>query len=158
MNRLSAWLCLAVLIFTCHVVEAAALGERASDISVQAKAGTSSNLKVSTAAKTASLGAAYTVRETVSEIRTLKEYMTADGTTFAISWTGVSAPNFSEIFGVYYSEFKTVRDSRTTRSRRVMALQTSNIVVNSVSLGDTMTGIAYVPKLLPAGLIAEDLK
>jgi len=158
MSHLSAWLCSATLVFGSSIAHAAALGEKIAEVAVQAKTTTTALSNVKISAKTSSLGASYSVRETVSTLRTLKEYVTADGLTFAISWSGVSAPDFSEIFGKYYSDFKQVRDSRKVRSRKVLELKTSDLVVNSISTGSEMTGIAYVPSLFPAGLVAEDLK
>lgn len=164
MRLLSAWLCLAKIVFVSgvflgEVAQAAGLGDSVATVSSYAKVTASNdNLKIS--AKTSSLGATYSVRETTDDLRKLKEFVTGDGVIFAISWEGVGAPNFSEIFGKYYDDFKKERDSslRQRKNRKALSLKTSDIVVNSFGQGAFMSGSAYVTSLFPPGLAPEDLK
>ncbi|HEX7674020.1 MAG TPA: DUF2844 domain-containing protein [Bdellovibrio sp.] len=140
---------------------ATGLGRKINDVTVQSKAEASSSQKMKITAKTSSLGAAYSVREITTSARTVREFVNADGVVFAVAWVGEGRPDFTDVFGDYYSKYKTaLAQSRLTqpRVRNHLAINTSDIVVKNSAMGSMMKGFAYIPNLLPSGVAAEDLK
>ncbi len=160
MSHLSAWFYAAAFVLVGHVAQAAALGENIASVSAQAKATVSANnntMKVS--AKTSSLGASYSTREIFDGVRTVTEYVNAEGVVFAVRWKGLGLPDLSEIFGKYYEDFRTeVRSKWGPKNRRSASIQTADLVYSNYSHGSSMSGFAYLVKLLPAGIAPGDLK
>ncbi|MGZ3774319.1 MAG: DUF2844 domain-containing protein [Pseudobdellovibrionaceae bacterium] len=139
-----------------NITLATPLGKNVNDSSAKAKVSTQS-LKV--ISKVSSLGAAYSIRETTDDIRTLKEFVREDGVVFAVSWQGLGRPDFSEIFGDYYSEYsRELKSQMKGRHRNRMQVNASGIVVTNSGHGSFMQGLAYIPNLLPVGMAPGDLK
>lgn len=154
-----------ILLLNCFLLEsshAGALGEKFSPVVSQSKMAANNVTAISKVqSMNSSLGAPYSVNEVTSESRTVKEFINANGLIFAITWKGQGRPDFSQIFGVYYSEFKFERQAEkllAARSRNHLEVKGENLVVSSFGHGNILMGIAYLPKFMPAGLTAEDLR
>jgi hypothetical protein len=110
-------------------------------------------------AQTSSLGSTYSVKTVISDVRTMKEYLNSDGVVFAVSWSGLGAPNFAELFGSYYTEYQAQVKARIPgRSRNRLHVEGASLVVSNLGHGSSMIGLAYVPSLLPPGVVPEDLQ
>src|SRR5271156_1611294 len=65
-------------------------------------------LREQTPASSATSNPAYTVEQisTPSGV-TVNEYLSPDGTVFAVSWRGPGPPDLSQLFGSYFAEYQT---------------------------------------------------
>ncbi len=100
----------------------------------------------------------YTVHEITLDGTTLKEYADLAGLVFAVSWQGIKTPDFSVIFGSYYSEYKTEREKiAPERGKRIMNTKAPNIVVSSGGHMRNLHGFAYLPALVPKGVSLDSL-
>jgi hypothetical protein len=143
-----------ILIITLFVSQAAtaALGDRESVIS-------SDQVRLKAASHSKSTVSGVNVHEMVSPIRTVKEFVNADGLVFAVSWKGIKPPNLSVVLGSYYQEFATENAKRARAvTRQPTEVQTPNIIVRKGGHMRALTGKAYVKALLPAGFNVGDLK
>ncbi|QDK37458.1 DUF2844 domain-containing protein [Bdellovibrio sp. NC01] len=140
--------------------QAAALGENiSSNSSLQAKVSAQSTSNMKTSSKTSSLGASYTVREITEDVRVIKEYVNSSGVVFAVSWSGTGLPDLAATFGSYYAAYKEKVAAKTpNRNRRIATVETADLVFSNMTVGASMKGMAYISKLLPAGLAPEDLQ
>jgi Protein of unknown function (DUF2844) len=92
---------------------------------------------------------------------TIKEFVSLNGTVFAITWRGTGAPDLSLLLGSYFDEYRdglTALKRRTPRTRRPMMLKTAHLVVERVGHSRGMWGRAFIPALLPATISLGDIQ
>ncbi|MGZ3697718.1 MAG: DUF2844 domain-containing protein [Bdellovibrionota bacterium] len=103
----------------------------------------------------------YSIHElTLPEGQTVREYVDASGTVFAVTWQGATQPDLSLLPGDHFQEFQNAqsaepppgprRPSATTRSGNL-------VVVRSGHMRD-LRGKAYLETELPRNLRAKDLR
>ena len=89
----------------------------------------------------------------------VKEFTRADGLVFAVVWRAPGRPDLRQILG---DNFNTVQADNVGRSgrhvRRPIAVNRSNLVVQSGGHSGASWGAALIPQLQPAGFSASDLK
>ena len=97
----------------------------------------------------------YTVHETLSPTgTTVREYVGADGIVFGISWEGQFPPDFRQLLGNYFGQYRNAVQT-TTRARKArgrMAINQAGFVVRTAAHTRWFSGVAYAPNLLPAGV------
>jgi hypothetical protein len=102
--------------------------------------------------------AGYTVHEIQTPSQTVvREYVSASGKVFAVSWTGPVLPDFRQTLGQYFDEYRNGASSPRV-GRRHFTLQGSDLVVNSNGHMRAFYGSAYIPSLLPPNFSAADIK
>jgi hypothetical protein len=129
----------------------------------------STKLKASKAVTSSQVAASassesYTVHEIQANSMVIKEFVSAGGVVFALTWEGARSPDLQVLLGNYHAAYKTAYDSiRTTRThrgqdRRHVVINTDSLVVNRSGRTPHLKGVAYDPKLLPSGFDLEALK
>lgn len=106
------------------------------------------------------MGAVGSAQEVQLESGTvLTEYLTLDGTVFAIRWSGPVLPDLSFFLGSSYSDFKLENDRvRTSGNRSApVHMRLDSLVVNSSGRMKSFVGHAYVPSLVPLGVSIKDI-
>jgi hypothetical protein len=131
-------------------IASATLGETATSVrgdTVRLKA----SLRVTSAAT-------YTTHELTLPTGTIvREYLSAGGTVFAVSWRGPFKPDLPALLGKYFDTYASApRSAGSSRSR--LAIDQGNLVVRAGGHQRAFVGLAYVPQLMPQGLSATDLK
>jgi len=88
---------------------------------------------------------------------TVREYVTPAGTVFAVSWQGPSLPDLRQLLGRYFTQYsREVKRHRDGRGPRASAQP--GLVVQSGGHIRSFFGRAYVPQLLPQGVLAEEIQ
>ena len=106
----------------------------------------------------ASSNPAYTVEQISTPAGvTVNEYLSPNGTVFAVSWRGPRPPDLSQLLGSYFAEYQTAAASAHAQ-RRPSFIQSENLVVETGGHMRDLRGRAYVPALLPPGLSADDIQ
>jgi hypothetical protein len=147
----SGWLAAGVLAsqLVCHCAFAT-LGEDVTSVEndrVQMKA----QLRTSAVA-------GYTVHEIQAPTNTVvREYISAAGKVFAVSWHGPLLPDFQQTFGKYFDQYNSAASSPRV-GRRHLSIEQTDFVVNSNGRMRAFHGYAYVPSLLPANFSVSDIK
>jgi hypothetical protein len=80
----------------------------------------------------------------------IRQYVSPAGAVFAVTWHGHRMPNVQEILG-NYAEQLAHRD-RITGGRHNMALTGTDFMMRATGHGQTFSGRAWVPSLVPAGV------
>ena len=102
--------------------------------------------------------AGYTVQEVQTPTNTLvREYVSAAGKVFAVSWNGPLQPDFQQLFGKYFTTYKSGVGSPRV-GRRQMTVEGTDLVVHSSGHMRAFHGIAYVPSLLPLNFSVADIQ
>ena len=97
----------------------------------------------------------------VHEIQTsagivIREYASAQGQVFAVSWQGPGIPDLRQMLGSYYSEFAQAR-SEPHYNHHHLTVRTAGVVVESSGRTRTFFGRAWAPALLPQNFSLKDI-
>lgn len=102
--------------------------------------------------------AGYTVHEIQTPNSTIvREYISASGKVFAVSWHGPLLPDFRQTFGRYFDQYLSAASAPRVGHRHLTSRQT-DFVLNSNGRMRAFYGTAYVPSLLPTNFSAGDIK
>ena len=104
---------------------------------------------------------AYTIHELTSPLGiVVREYVSASGRVFAVSWQGPFQPDMRQILGSYFSQYsvaaKKQRDNQIRRSP--LDIHEPSLVLKSMGHMRAYFGLAYDPRLLPPGVNADELR
>ena len=86
----------------------------------------------------------------------VKEYLSANGQVFAVSWRGPLLPYFELILGKHIKEYRDAFNSNSGRGPLVY--RQPELIIESAGHIRAFSGRAYIPPLLPQGLRPEDIK
>jgi len=128
----------------------AALGDTVASVEVD-------RVQMKAALKT-SQTALYTVHEMQTPSgTTVREFVSPAGVVFAVTWQGPSMPDLRQALGAYFPIYQTAPPTgRFGHSHR--AVERPDLVVRSGGHLRSFFGLAYVPRLVPAGVAADQLK
>lgn len=107
--------------------------------------------------------AGYSVEEiTAGSGTVVREYVSASGVVFAVSWYGPAMPNLRQTFGSYFSQFQSAVAAQRARGiahrgHSHLEVRTSSLVVHAGGHMREYFGVAYVPALMPQNLTISDL-
>jgi len=87
----------------------------------------------------------------------VREYLTADGKVFAVSWQGPFIPDLKQMLGAYYSRYAQAASSQHAGGRRHLRIAQPGLVVESNGRMRAFYGRAWDPALLPANFTAADI-
>jgi hypothetical protein len=79
----------------------------------------------------------------------VREYLTADGKVFALSWRGPRIPDLRQLLGPYYDRFAQGAAEPHIASRRHLEIKQPGLVVESHGRMGAFYGRAWDPQLLP---------
>ncbi|MBE0626814.1 MAG: DUF2844 domain-containing protein [Burkholderiales bacterium] len=104
-------------------------------------------------------GTDYLVRETTLAAGTrVREYVSAGGMVFALTWNGPMLPDLKALLGKYFDAM-TAESARAPRAGRGrLVVNQPEVVINSGGHMRAFEGSAWIPAQLPAGFSAEDLR
>ena len=87
---------------------------------------------------------------------TVREYVSRQGTVFAVTWAGGTTPDLEQLLGDSYSRY--LAQARTHRNgHHVVSINTPDLVASVVRLQRSSIGHVHLPALVPAGVAAADL-
>lgn len=79
----------------------------------------------------------------------VREYLTADGRVFAVSWKGPTIPDLRQLLGSYYERFAQATSVPHPGRRRELRIEQPGLVVQSAGRMRNFYGRAWDPQLLP---------
>jgi Protein of unknown function (DUF2844) len=104
-------------------------------------------------------GAAYTVHEiTAAGGSVVREYISPQGKVFAVSWHGPVLPDFQQLLGDYYADFRQGVQSRERRIRGPVVVEKPGVVIQSAGHMRNFMGRAYLTNQLPQGVSAQTIE
>jgi hypothetical protein len=97
----------------------------------------------------------------VHEIQTsagivIREYVSAQGQVFAVSWRGPGIPDLRQMLGSYYGEFVQAT-SEPHYNHHHLSVRTAGVVVESSGRTRAFFGRAWAPALLPQNFSLKDI-
>jgi hypothetical protein len=90
----------------------------------------------------------------------VREYLSAKGTVFGVTWRGPFRPNLQQLLGAYFDEFqRAAQDAKSRRTGRgPLIIDGPNVVVHMSGRSRAFFGRAYVPGLMPSGSSVADIQ
>lgn len=85
----------------------------------------------------------------------IREYVSAAGKVFGVSWQGPFIPNMQQLLGSYYTYLQQYAQAQTGRHGGPLIIQMPDFVFWSGGHMRWRRGRAYIPSLLPANLSPE---
>lgn len=93
------------------------------------------------------------------DVVTIKEFLDASGTVYAVRWEGPRPPDLNVLLGRYFPEYSVaVVTTRTRMARRRLMADSSNLHISQFGRPGQLFGIVYLKNRLPDGINPEDLK
>ncbi len=129
----------------------AALGEQEASVEADGKA-----LAMRRQAPTAR-GGGVAVHELRGPTQAVREFADANGTVFAVAWSGTAAPDLPRLLGAYHPEYRDAA-SRRPALRGPRRVESANVVVETWGRGRALHGRAWVPSLVPPGANLDDVQ
>ncbi len=90
----------------------------------------------------------------------VREYVSLSGNVFGVAWQGRSHPDLRQVLGANYDRFvQAVQAQRAQRhGHGPLLIQQPGLVVQMGGHMRSLTGRAYLPQSLPAGVRAEEIR
>lgn len=115
-------------------------------------------LAAQTHAKSTGLAAYTDVEKKLESGTVVHEYADANGTVFAVSWSGPYQPDLKEILGTHFQAMVEQAKKSPRGSRSQFKLNQSDLVIVSGGHMGAFEGRAWLPPKLPAGFNPGDIK
>lgn len=107
----------------------------------------------------------YAVHEIQSSAGTVvREYVASTGESagkvFAVAWQGPYKPDMRQLLGSYFEQYaQAAKAQRNTRMRRgPLLIEEPGLTVQMSGHPRSFSGSAYLPHMLPQGVLAEDIR
>ena len=100
---------------------------------------------------------AYSVHEIQASGLLVREFVSASGKVFALSWQGPGVPDLQQMLGSYYTGFALAATGAPHYDHHHLNIQTPEVVVQSRGHTRSFNGRAWAPALLPQGFSLSDL-
>jgi hypothetical protein len=88
----------------------------------------------------------------------VREYVSAEGRVFGISWQGPTIPDLRSLLGEHFDASQAALKSRPRRRRATTSIHTAEIVVEMSGHMRAFHGRAYIPALLPKAFSSANLR
>jgi Protein of unknown function (DUF2844) len=88
---------------------------------------------------------------------TVREYVSRQGTVFAVNWEGRNTPDLQQLLGDSYARY--LAEARAHRSsHHLLSINTPDLVASVLHLQRSSIGHVHVPALVPVGVAVADLR
>ena len=106
-----------------------------------------------------SAGTNYLTRDTTLASGTrVREYVSAGGLVFALTWDGPTLPDLKALLGRYFDMIAAESARMPRAGRSSMAINLPEVVINSGGHMRAFEGSAWIPAEFPAGFTAGDVR
>lgn len=119
-----------------------------------------SDRKVMTAVRgTTTVHNDYTVQEFETSSTTVREYVSAQGIVFGLSWQGLMEPDLTQLLGSYAPAYlNALAKSARRHGSRQLQIKTPTVVVEKWGHMRSLQGRAYAPALIPSGVSVDEIR
>ena len=103
--------------------------------------------------------AGYTVSEiTLPTGTVVREYVSAEGKVFAVTWKGPAVPDLQQTLGTYFETMKAAASVPHGADHHHLTVTTTDLVLQTGGHMRAHVGRAYVPSLLPPNFSLDEIK
>lgn len=106
-----------------------------------------------------SAGSSYLRHDTTLASGTrVREYVSAGGLVFALTWDGPTLPDLKALLGKYFDTMVAESAKAPRAGRSSLAINLPEVVINSGGHMRAFAGSAWIPAEFPAGFTAADVR
>jgi len=87
----------------------------------------------------------------------VREFVTPDGNVFGVTWTTQFVPQYSQLLGGYTDRLNKAAQARRNH-RAPLNINEPGFVFSAFGHMRYFSGRAYVPSMVPAGVLAEEIR
>jgi Protein of unknown function (DUF2844) len=87
----------------------------------------------------------------------VREFVSPDGNVFGVTWTGQSMPQYSQLLGSYADRITKAAQSRRNH-RAPLVIDEPGFVFSAFGHIRFYSGRAYIPSMVPAGVLPEEIR
>jgi hypothetical protein len=87
----------------------------------------------------------------------VRQLVSPAGRVFAITWSGPFMPDLQQLLGRYFAQYAAALTNRTNR-RGPIAINDAGLVLENGGHMRAWVGRAWVPELLPAGTLLDEIR
>lgn len=87
----------------------------------------------------------------------VREFVSPDGKVFGVAWKGTVMPQYSQLLGSYTKELAKAAESRRNH-RAPLVIHEPGFVFSAFGHMRFYSGRAYIPSLLPAGVLPQEIQ
>ena len=87
----------------------------------------------------------------------IREYVLPSGVVFGLAWNGSSKPDLSLLLGSYFSRYTSAL-TRPAMGRSPIAINDSDLVIQTGGQMNNFFGLAFLPALAPAGIQLSEVE
>lgn len=102
--------------------------------------------------------ATYTVHELKNAGGVIREYVTASGVVFAVTWTGHRSPDLKTVLGSYEGDYRSLERTQRVRGKRGQSLRSQRLLAARGGHMRRLSGRFIDPNLIPAGVRIHDIQ
>jgi len=90
----------------------------------------------------------------------VREYVSGEGTVFAIAWEGATFPDMRQLLGPYFERYRAEAErlSRTRKGHGPLTVDLGDLVVQSAGHNRSFSGRVYLPQAAPRGVGIESIR
>ena len=104
-------------------------------------------------------GQSYSVHQLRAPAGTrVREFVSPAGQVFGISWQGSSIPDLRQLLGEYFDQYMRAAQTTPRVARRVVHIETGDLVFESGGHMRFIVGRAYLRDKLPSGVSADAIR
>jgi hypothetical protein len=104
-------------------------------------------------------GRSYSVHELRAPSGTaVKEFVSPTGQVFGVSWQGPATPDLRQLLGEYFDQYMQAAQTAPSKYRRVVHVETGDLVFESGGHMRFKVGRAYLRSKLPEGVVADNVR
>jgi hypothetical protein len=101
----------------------------------------------------------YTLHETtLPNGTTVRQYLSADGVVFAVSWSGPFKPDLRQLLGAHFDTMVARQSGHVHAGKPLVSQQNADLVIESGGHPRSFRGRAYLPAALPAGMSPDTIE
>ena len=91
---------------------------------------------------------------------TVREFVSPTGTVFGVAWQGPVIPDLRQVLGTYFAAF--IQAAQAARTKRgghgPLLIEDANFVVEQSGHQRAFSGRAFVPQLVPTGVLTNVIR
>ena len=148
-----------VLVFLAFLITALASGTAFATLGGTADSVESDRVALAAVKRNVTSSDGYIVHEIAYNGTTVREYVSANGIVFAISWNGNRSPDLATLLGSYAYEYQNALQNMPHQPGvRHSSIKSDNVVVERWGQLHSLQGRAYAPALIPAGVNTDEIQ
>lgn len=90
--------------------------------------------------------------------QTVREFVSPEGNVFGVAWDGPYLPDLQQLLGSYFEPVKQAVSAQQKRGRGPVYIEDSKFVFQQSGHMRSFSGSAYIPSMVPTGVVPTEIR